>query len=71
MVNEALVDSEDEQKNIQQSETSYWFNVVMHIITNGPNLEDSQELIDLLDELDSTQELFTITSDEFFIMCLF
>ena len=43
----------------------------MHIITNGPNLEDSQELIDLLDELDSTQELFTNTSDEFFIMCLF
>ena len=43
----------------------------MHIITNGPSIEESQELTDLLDELDSTLELFTITSDEFFIMCLF
>ena len=43
----------------------------MNIICDGPSLEESQELVDLLDELDGTDELFTITSDEFFIMTLF
>ena len=42
----------------------------MNIICDGPSLEESQELVDLLDELDGTDELFTITSDEFFIMTL-
>ena len=71
--NKDLTDDLDDRftQKSHQCKRCYWFHTAMNIILDGPSLEESQELTDLLDELDGTEELFTNTSDEFFIMSLF
>ena len=49
--NKELTDDNLSQKS-QQCHACYWYNTAMNVMTDGPSLEDSEELTKLIDELD-------------------
>ena len=45
----------------------YWYHTGMNIIMEGPKLDESSELEKLINELDDSSELFTVSAEQYFI----
>ena len=68
--NAELKDDRLAQKS-QQCRACYWYNTAMNIVTDGPSFDDSEELQQLMSELDDNLDLFKHPAEQYFVNTLF